>query len=66
LPFIVSGSHGQRFSGKGPTEGFGHGLVEAGDERLNTLLQPGVGFETALAQKPAGQDGEPDFDLIQP
>ncbi len=56
----------ERFAGEGPAEGLSHGLVEVGDECLDTLLEFGGGFETAPAQELAGQDGEPDLDLVEP
>src|SRR5271169_223377 len=57
---------GERFTGEGPPEWFGHGLVEVGDEGLEALLELGSGFETAPAQEFTRQDAEPDFDLVEP
>ena len=66
MTHIASGSCRERLAGEGPAEGLGHGLVEVGDKRRDALLQFGGGFETAPAQELAGQDGKPDFDLVEP
>jgi hypothetical protein len=61
-----TGSCGERFAGEGPSEGLGHGFVEVGDKRLDALFEFGGRFESATAQELAGQDGKPDFDLVEP
>ena len=63
---MVSGSRGQRFAGEGPAERLGHGLVEGGDERLDALLEFGIGHEISPAHEFARQDGEPGFELVEP
>ena len=56
----------ERFAGESPPEGLCRGLVEVGDECLDTLLEFGCGLEITPAQELADQDGKPDFDLIEP
>jgi hypothetical protein len=51
LTLIVLGSCSEGFAGKGPAEGLGHGLIEAGDKCLDAFFEPGGGFEIAPAQK---------------
>ena len=64
--FYSSAGSGQRFSSVGPAEGFGHGCVEVGDELLDLGAQVFLGGEVAAANELSHQDGEPDFDLVEP
>ena len=60
------GLDGQWLSGPGPFEWLGHGAIEVVDEALDAVLEIGLGEEAGAAQQLAHQDGEPDFDLIEP
>ena len=44
----------------------GHGCVEVGDELLDLGAQLFLGGEGAAAEEFSDQDGEPDFDLVEP
>ena len=48
-----------------PGEGFG-GVVVGGDEGIDVSLELGGGAERCAGQRLAGQNGEPDLDLIEP
>src|SRR6266545_1388417 len=61
----ISGLHGQRSAGIGPSERLG-GLVKVGDERQNALLQRFHRCKVAALDCSAYQDTEPDLDLIEP
>jgi hypothetical protein len=43
-----------------------HGCVEAGDELLDLVPSSLLGGEVAATKKFSQQDGEPDFDLVEP
>src|SRR5262245_47915679 len=60
------GSAGERFCFHGPAEGFGHGSVEVGDELFDFGAQCVLAGEIAAAEELSHQDGEPDFDLVEP
>src|SRR5262245_38425938 len=60
------GSAGERFCFHGPAEGFGHGSVEVGDELFDFGAQCVLAGEITAAEKLSHQDGEPDFDLVEP
>ena len=51
--------------GLGPDEGRGLGVV-SGDEVIDVLPELGEGGEGGSAQRFAGEDGEPDLDLVEP
>ena len=63
---LILNSDGERFSSIGPAEGLGHGCVEVGDEALDVGAQVLFGGEVAAAKEFLHQDGEPDFDLVEP
>lgn len=56
----------QRFALVGPAEGLGHRLVVVGDEGEHPGDEVGGGAERAAAEELAGQDTEPELDLIEP
>ena len=50
----------------GPFEGLGHGAVEVVYKSFQSLLQIGQRGKVAAADDLAGQDAEPNFDLVHP
>ena len=50
----------------GPAEGLGHGSIEVGDERFDFGAQRFLAGEIAATEELSRQDGEPDFDLVEP
>ena len=49
-----------------PFEWLGHGAIEVGDERFDFGSQRFLAVEIAATEKLSRQDGEPDFDLVEP
>ena len=47
-------------------EWFGHGFVEVVDEIADLSGQVALGLEVAATDELTHQDGEPDFDLVEP
>lgn len=56
----------QRLADVGPAERLGEGLVEEVDEVEDPLLEFVGGGESTTLEQAAGEDGEPDLDLIEP
>src|SRR3954471_17074382 len=56
----------ERLAFPGPAERLGQGLVEVGDEAGDTVAEILGRGERAAAQDLAGEDGEPEFDLVEP
>src|SRR3954471_9425047 len=56
----------ERLAFPGPAERLGQGLVEIGDEAGDTVAEILGRGERAAAQDLAGEDGEPEFDLVEP
>jgi len=63
---LIVGSGGERFCFHGPTEGLCHGAVEVGDEGFSFCTQLCLPGEIATTKELSRQDGEPDFDLVEP
>ena len=63
---LIFGSGGERFCFHSPAEGLGHGSVEVGDELLDFGAQRFLAVEIPAAEELSHQDGEPDFDLVEP
>src|SRR2546430_17446979 len=61
-----SGGSGERFTRVSPTERPCHGSVEVGDELLDFGAQGFLAGETGATEELSHQDGEPDFDLVEP
>src|SRR5439155_4438549 len=60
------GSAGERFCFHGPAEGLGHGSIEVGDELFDFGAQCFLAGEITATEQLSHQDGEPDFDLVEP
>src|SRR6185503_12491126 len=56
----------ERFCLHGPAERLGHGSAEVGDELFDFGAQGLPAVEIAAPEELSDQDGEPDFDLVEP
>ena len=63
---ISCGSDRQRFASHGPLEGLGQGFIEIADEAVDLVLEVLGRGEGTAAQDLAGENGEPEFDLVEP
>src|ERR687890_2471303 len=60
------GSNRERFAPHGPLEGLGQGFIEIADEAVDLVLEVLGRGEGTAAQDLAGENGEPEFDLVEP
>jgi hypothetical protein len=60
------GSDHQRFASHGPLEWLGQDFIEVGDEAVDFVFEVLGRGEGSAAQNLAGEDGEPEFDLVEP
>ena len=62
---FISGSDGQRSAAVGPLEWLGHRFVEVVDEHMDAVTEVLHGDEAGALQETAGQNAEPQLDLIE-